>query len=563
MLTSSARETLRSVEAVIVDEIHALAATKRGAHLALSLERLEAITEPAAAAHRPVGHAAPARGDRPLPRRLRRRRASRGRSRSSTPACASRSRSRSSSRSRTWATSAQVDRGADAAARPAGRPGAHAASGRRSTRASSSWSWRTARTLIFCNARRLAERLAARLNELAETRGRRRRRTAGELVKAHHGSLAREQRLVIEDQLKRGELRGLVATSQPRARHRHGRGRPRHPGRVAGRGQPRACSASAAPATRSASRAGARSSRSTAATCSRRRSSRGACSTGLIEETRYLRNPLDVLAQQIVAHVRDRASGTVDELAALVRRAAPLRRAHRRRARTTCSTCSPAATRPRSSPSCGRASCGTASTARVRARDGAKRLAVTSGGTIPDRGLFGVFLPDGTRVGELDEEMVYESRPGETFLLGASHVAHRGHHLRAGRRHAGARASRGRCRSGTATGPGRPLELGRALGAFVREIRDAAAGGGAGAAARATTASTRGPPTTSCATSTSRPRPTGVGARRPHDRGRALPRRDRRLAGVRPLAVRRAGARAVGDGDRAPAERALRHGRSR
>ena len=56
----------------------------------------------------------------------------------------------------------------------------------------------------------------------------------------------------------------------------------------------------------------------------------------------------------------------------------------------------------------------------VRARDGSKRLAVMSGGTIPDRGLFGVFLPDGTRVGELDEEMVYESRPGETFLLGAS-----------------------------------------------------------------------------------------------------------------------------------------------
>ena len=56
----------------------------------------------------------------------------------------------------------------------------------------------------------------------------------------------------------------------------------------------------------------------------------------------------------------------------------------------------------------------------IRARDGARRLAVTNGGTIPDRGLFGVFLPDGTRVGELDEEMVYESRPGETFLLGAS-----------------------------------------------------------------------------------------------------------------------------------------------
>jgi ATP-dependent Lhr-like helicase len=106
----------------------------------------------------------------------------------------------------------------------------------------------------------------------------------------------------------------------------------------------------------------------------------------------------------------------------------------------------------------------------VRARDGSKRLAVTSGGTIPDRGLFGVFLPDGTRVGELDEEMVYESRPGDAFILGASTWRIED-------------ISFERVTVTPAPGvpakmpfwhgdrPGRPLELGRALGAFVREVR--------------------------------------------------------------------------------------------
>ena len=106
MLTSSARETLRGVRTVIVDEIHALAATKRGAHLALSLERLDELGGRAAAADRAVGHAAPARGDRAIPRWPGRRTASRGRSRSSTPAIASRWSSRSTCRSRTWPSSA-------------------------------------------------------------------------------------------------------------------------------------------------------------------------------------------------------------------------------------------------------------------------------------------------------------------------------------------------------------------------------------------------------------------------------------------------------------------------
>ena len=107
----------------------------------------------------------------------------------------------------------------------------------------------------------------------------------------------------------------------------------------------------------------------------------------------------------------------------------------------------------------------------IRARDGSKRLAVTSGGTIPDRGLFGVFLPDGTRVGELDEEMVYESRPGETFVLGAStwrieDITYERVTVTP------APGQPGKMPFWHGDRPGRPLELGRALGAFVREIRD-------------------------------------------------------------------------------------------
>ena len=106
----------------------------------------------------------------------------------------------------------------------------------------------------------------------------------------------------------------------------------------------------------------------------------------------------------------------------------------------------------------------------LRGRAGAQRLAVTSGGTIPDRGLFGVFLPDGTRVGELDEEMVYESRPGETFLLGAStwrieDITYERVIVTP------APGLPGKMPFWHGDGPGRPLELGRAVGEFVRTVR--------------------------------------------------------------------------------------------
>ena len=191
---------------------------------------------------------------------------------------------------------------------------------------------------------------------------------------------------------------------------------------------------------------------------------------GMVEETRYPRNPLDVLAQQIVAACSV-DEWQVDELLALVRRAAnfadltddvwisvldllagryPSDEFATLRARVVWDRVA-----------------GT-----VRAREGAGRVAIANAGTIPDRGLFGVFLPDGTRVGELDEEMVYESRAGETFVLGAStwrieQITHDRVVV------SPAPGEPGRMPFWHGDKPGRPLELGRALGATVRELRDA------------------------------------------------------------------------------------------
>ena len=172
----------------------------------------------------------------------------------------------------------------------------------------------------------------------------------------------------------------------------------------------------------------------------------------------------------------------------------------------------------------------------VRGRAGAQRLAVTSGGTIPDRGLFGVFLPDGTRVGELDEEMVYESRPGETFLLGAStwrieDITHERVIVTPG-----AGPARARCRSGTAT-----ARAGRSSWAGPSARSSARSASAARDAARPRCATRHGLDALGRRQPRSRyldeqAEATGARARRPHDRRRALPRRDRRLAGVRPLA---------------------------
>src|SRR3954447_15350861 len=266
-------------------------------------------------------------------------------------------------------------------------------------------------TLIFVNSRRLAERLAGALNELA-----------GEiLVRSHHGSIAREQRAEVEDLLKGGSLRALVATSSlelgidmgaidmvvqieappsvASGLQRIGRGGHQANAISEGvifpkfRGDLVACAAVAK-----------------------------AMHDGAVEATRYPRNPLDIVAQQVVA-MTAMDDWDVEDLFAAIRGAAPFAELSRSVFDGVLDMLSGrypsdefAELRPRvtwdrvGGP--------------ITAREGAKRVAIANGGTIPDRGLFGVFLigaaPGAARVGELDEEMVFESRVGETFVLGAS-----------------------------------------------------------------------------------------------------------------------------------------------
>ena len=175
---------------------------------------------------------------------------------------------------------------------------------------------------------------------------------------------------------------------------------------------------------------------------------------GLVEEMRYPRNPIDVLAQQIVAAVAV-DEWDVDALLALVRRCANFAELSDDVFRAVLDLLAGrypsdrfAGLRPRV--------VWDRVQDQVRAREGAQRVAITSGGTIPDRGLFGVFLPDGVRVGELDEEMVYESRVGRDVRARREYVAHRGDHARPRRRHAGTR------RTGQdAVLAGRPARAGR------------------------------------------------------------------------------------------------------
>ncbi len=466
MLTSSARETLVNVEWVIIDEIHALAPTKRGAHLSLTLERLEQVAKRPpqriglSATQRPLEETARFLGGLAAPGEPR--------------------------------PVAIVDAGVRkpldvqvvVPVEDMGELGKEVIELRSGPATSALGPTRTSiwpsiyprilelvqqhrSTIIFCNARRQAERLAARLNELAEEQGMT-GETAGDLVKAHHGSLAREQRVVIEDDLKRGRLRALVATSSLELGIDMGAVdlviQVESPGAVS-RGLQRIGRAghSVGEPSRGTIFPKHRGDLLEAAIVVRR------MRDGLIESTRYLRNPLDVLAQQIVAHV-SMGECSRDDLGALVRRSAcfaemgdellgnVLDLLAGRYPSEEFSELRPRIVWDRV-------------TDVIRARDGARRLAVTNGGTIPDRGLFGVFLPDGSRVGELDEEMVYESRPGETFLLGAS--TWRIEDITFERvTVTPAPGVPGKMPFWHGDRPGRPLELGRALGAFIREIRD-------------------------------------------------------------------------------------------
>ncbi|MBI4885133.1 MAG: DEAD/DEAH box helicase [Actinobacteria bacterium] len=440
MLTSEVSSTLVNVDTVIIDEIHAMATTKRGAHLMLSLERLEAITHNSpqrlglSATQRPLKEIAHFLGGHDTT----------GKRRSVTIIDAG------IRKPLEIEVVVPVDDmgnlGENSSIWPSIYPRilnqvlAHRS------------------TIIFCNGRRQTERLATRLNELHDS----------ELVKAHHGSLAREQRVVIEDQLKRGELRAIVATSSLELGIDMGAVdlviQVESPGAVS-RGLQRIGRAghSVGEPSKGTLYPKHRGDLLEAAVVARR------MREGLIETSRFLRNPLDVLAQQIVAHVCMHPDCPVAEVTAMVRGAACFAELSDELLANVLDLLSgryPSdefnELRPRLVWD------RVAST--LRAREGAKRLAIANGGTIPDRGLFGVFLPNGTRVGELDEEMVYESRPGETFLLGAS--TWRIEDITFDRVVVSpAPGEPGKMPFWHGDRPGRPLELGRALGAFQRETR--------------------------------------------------------------------------------------------
>ncbi|MGA1387026.1 MAG: Lhr family helicase [Ilumatobacteraceae bacterium] len=467
MLTSSARSTLARVDTIIIDEIHAIAATKRGAHLALSLERLEELT-----VRRPqrIGLSATQRPLEEVARFL-----GGYRDGAPRPVAIVDAGARKSMDIEVVVPVEDMGELGKVTRELRSGPATAAAVERRT----SIWPSITPRilelvqqhrsTIIFCNARRGAERLAAQLNELASDLG----LGNTEYVKAHHGSLAREQRIVIEDQLKRGQLRAIVATSSLELGIDMGAVdlviQVESPGAVS-RGMQRIGRAghNVGEASRGKVFPKHRHDLLEVAVVAQR------MLDAEIESTRYLRNPLDVLAQHIVAHVAMHPDCSVESLTAMVRRCAnfaELSDEVRNNVLDLLAGRYPSEEfrdlKPRIVWD------RIANT--LRAREGAQRLAVTNGGTIPDRGMFGVFLPDGTRVGELDEEMVYETRPGETFVLGAS--TWRIEDVSFDRVVVNpAPGEPGKMPFWHGDRLGRPLELGRAVGEFLRTIRDAQTG---------------------------------------------------------------------------------------
>lgn len=512
LLTSDAGEALRTVETVIIDEIHALVPTKRGAHLALSLERLEALC------NHPIQRIGLSATQRPLEEVARFLGGAIGTStttNSSAPHLAP----------EMWEEPPQtLDESTGQPASTAARfrpvtivnagarkvlnltvevpvedmaklgeiddlPSSPASQGPKRT---SIWQSihprlleivrsRTS-TLIFVNARRVAERLAGALNELA----------VEPIARAHHGSLAAAQRTEIEELLKAGELKALVCTSSLELGIDMGA-----IDLVIQIEAPPSVASGMQRIGRAGHQVGAPS---TGIIFPKYRADLIACAAvtqamheGHVESTRFLRNPLDVLAQQIVATIahpplpvreaalrRERPPTDDDDapgisyaaLLALVRSAAPF-------AGLTVSVFDGvldmlsglypsdefAELRPRITWD------------RTRnwltPRQGVKRIAILNGGTIPDRGLYGVFLSNSTkpiRVGELDEEMVFEARTGETFVLGAStwridEITHDRVLV------SPAPGESGKMPFWHGDQAGRPIEFGRRIGALVRELR--------------------------------------------------------------------------------------------
>ena len=393
LLTSRARENLKGVRTLILDEVHAVAGTKRGAHLALSVERLRRLTDEP---FQRIGLSATQRPMEEIGRFV-----SGARDIQLVDA----------------GVAKELDLKVVVPVEDMREPGASQGTG---SEGSQSSIWPSIypeilklveehrSTIVFVNNRRLAERLALRLNELAEK----------EVARAHHGSLAREQRVEIEELLKAGEIPCLVATSSLELGIDMGAVdlviQVESPKSVA-RGLQRVGRAGHELGAVSKGRIFPkfRADLLESAVVVKR------MLEGAIEETVIPRNPLDVLAQQIVAITADEEI-SVDDLHELVRGAYPFADLSRTQLENVLDMLAGrypsdefAELRPRI--------IWDRTAGVIRGRTGARRLAVTNAGTIPDRGLFGVYLIDGGgRVGELDEEMVYEARAGQTFLLGAS-----------------------------------------------------------------------------------------------------------------------------------------------
>ncbi|NUU21483.1 MAG: DEAD/DEAH box helicase, partial [Streptomycetaceae bacterium] len=477
ILTSQARDALRGVDTVIVDEVHAVAGTKRGAHLALSLERLDQLLDHPA---RRIGLSATVRPVDEVARFL----------------CGTRDVTVvQPAAAKTFDLSVVVP--VEDMGELANRPAEYDELGQ--VQRASVWPHVEERivdlvqahrsTIVFANSRRLAERLCGRLNEIAYERA------TGEavpesgppaelmaqagsakgapavLARAHHGSVSKEQRALVEEDLKAGRLPAVVATSSLELGIDMGA-----VDLVVQVESPPSVASGLQRVGRAGHQVGAVSRGvvfpkfrgdlvQTAVVTERMRD-------GAIEAVRPPRNPLDVLAQQVVSMVAVE-DWDVEELLAVIRRAAPF------------------ASLPASAYEAvldmlaGRYPSDAFAELRPRlvwdrvagtltARPGAQRLAVTSGGTIPDRGLFGVFLAAGdgkqkSRVGELDEEMVYESRVGDVFTLGTTSwriedITHDKVLV------SPAPGVPGKLPFWHGDALGRPVELGRALGAFLREV---------------------------------------------------------------------------------------------
>jgi ATP-dependent helicase Lhr and Lhr-like helicase len=463
LLTSAARESLRGIDTVIVDEIHAVAGTKRGAHLALSLERLDALLERPA---QRVGLSATVRPIEEVGRFL-----AGGREVEivSPPS------------QKQWDLQVVVPvQDMSALGEVVTDDLSGAASGEQPR--TSIWPHVEERvvdlveahrsTIVFTNSRRLAERLTTRLNEIwlerhPEQDG------VSVLARAHHGSMSKEHRAQIEDDLKAGRLPAVVATSSLELGIDMGA-----VDLVVQVESPPSVASGLQRVGRAGHQVGAVSRGvlfpkfrgdlvQTAVVVERMQE-------GAIESLHVPANPLDVLAQQLVA-MAAMDDWTVTDVEALVRRAAPFSTLTRPVLEATLDMLA------------GRYPSEEFAELRARivwdrltdtasGRRGAQRLAVTSGGTIPDRGLYGVFLAGGDgpgrRVGELDEEMVYESRVGDVFTLGTStwRIEDITHDQVLVSPASGIPAKLPFWKGDSL---GRPYELGAAVGTYVREVTQA------------------------------------------------------------------------------------------